>query len=101
VYPCHPTVAVIEQALSSSFNISEYFEDYNTNANSIHYIVTEFSASKLAKATGEIELKIPFFRNTYDTLCPLSYKISSSNEQITAISELPNPDWLSQEYVKL
>jgi hypothetical protein len=65
-------------------SISKFFDNINRAANQMTYTITEFNADKLQKILGEVELKIPIFKNRYRELCPLSYVLSTSPESVTS-----------------
>jgi len=76
VYPCKPSIATIS---ANSFETTRYFSSETEEMVFIN--ITEANVELDDKTEEEFDMVILPFNNNNDTLCPLSYRLSSSNEE--------------------
>lgn len=73
-----------------------FFDRYDLNLDTIYFNVTEFNVGETAKQDGEFTMTFPLFSNNDDVLCPLSYRLSVSDQNLAYPSNLPAPEWDSE-----
>ena len=93
-YPCMPTIATI--ASSTDFTGIDYFQNVTENIIYIE-IFADGSINPDDERTNEFTMAFPVFTNNDDTLCPLTYRFSSSDVEFTENTTLSSPTYANGE----
>jgi hypothetical protein len=88
VFPCKPSIATIT---ASSFSSVRYYQGASDDGSMVFINLTEANVELEDKDEEEFDIVLPLFENNDDTLCPLSYRLSSSNEDHAAYTNLDAP----------
>jgi hypothetical protein len=88
VYPCKASIATI---LPPAYSGAAYYAGFDANKDMVFINLTEANVKSADRSANRFTLELPIFSNNNHTLCPLTYRLSSTKDSYTSFDELDAP----------